>query len=209
MTELDDWQRNAVRSIYAEAFPARQREPFDDLITREAAGQATPVVVVCGGEPLGLAVASSLGSVDWSYLEYFAVAPNHHGRGIGDWLWRAMCRDLAARGMPRRIVLEVDDPARTPGGTHERRQTERRVRFYERQGMRRLPVSDYAIPRMDGIAGSDPMLLLWTVTNGSADPPSSAEVRGLVSALYFMAYDLPADHPLVLAALLGAARAHH
>jgi GNAT superfamily N-acetyltransferase len=203
MRELDDWQRDAARSIYVEAFPAWQRQPFDDLIAREAAGQAILVVAVCDGEPLGLAVASSLGSVNWSFVEYFAVAPNHRGRGIGEWLWRAMGQDLALRGLPRRIVLEVDDPARTPAGTPERRQCDRRLRFYERQGMRCLPVSDYAIPRMDGIAGSDPMLLLWT--KGSTEPPGLAELRSLVSALYSMAYDLSADHPLVLAALLGSA----
>jgi len=202
--ELDDWQRHAAQLIYVEAFPARQREPFADLLTREVEGQATSVVVVCGGEPLGLAVASSLGAVNWSYLEYFAVALDHHGRGIGDWLWRAMCQHLAARGLPRRIVLEVDDPAETPAGTAERQDRERRLRFYERQGMRALPVSDYAIPRMDGIAGSDPMLLLWAVTQGSSEPPGPAELHSLVSALYFMAYDLSADHPLVLAALLGS-----
>lgn len=204
VNELDIWQRDAARSIYMEAFPVRQREPFEDLIARETAGEATSVVAVCGREPVGLAVASSLGSVDWSYLEYYAVALNHHGHGIGGWLWRATCQKLLACGLPRRIVLEVEDPAGTPAGTPEWRERERRIRFYERQGMSYLPVSNYAIPRMDGIAGSDPMLLLWAVTTGVAELPNQAEIRSVVSALYYMAYDLPADHPLVLAALRGS-----
>lgn len=201
MRQLNGQQRSAARSIFVEAFPARQREPFDDVIDREAVGEAATIVMLLGSQPIGLAVTSCLGSLNWSYLEYFAVAPHYHGRGIGHLLWNAMCEDLRARGLPRRVVLEIDDPSVTADGEPERRQHEKRLRFYERQGMRRLPVRGYAIPRMDGVAGSDPMLLLWTVTDGSEEPPDAAELRGLVSALYVMAYELPPDHPLVLAAL--------
>ncbi len=204
LRDLDDWQRNTVRAVFEEAFPVWEREPFDDLVGREAAGLATPVVMTDSGQPVALAVTSCLDSVQWSYLEYFAVASDHRGHGVGGHLWRAMIQDLAVRDQPSRVVLDVEDPAGAPEGSPEVRQRERRIRFYERQGARLLPARDYVVPRLDGVAGSQPMLLLWAAIAGDAEPPSPAELISLLPAVYAAGYGLRADHPLVLAALSGS-----
>jgi GNAT superfamily N-acetyltransferase len=204
LRDLDDRQRNAVRSIFEEAFPPWEREPFDDLVGRAAAGVATPVILVDSGQPVALAVTSRLGSARWSYLEYFAVAADRRDHGLGGQLWRAMARDLAVRDQPGRVVLEVEDPAEVPEGSPEIRQRERRIRFYERQGARLLPVRDYHVPRLDDVAGSYSMLLLWAAVAGDAEPPGPAELASLLPAVYAAGYGLQADHPLVLAALRGS-----
>jgi hypothetical protein len=201
LRDLEDWQQDAVRSIFEEAFPRWEREPFTDLVGRAAAGVATPVVMVDSGQPVALAVTSRLNFVQWSYLEYFAVAAGRRDHGVGGQLWRAMVQDLVVRHQPSRIVLEVEDPAGVPEGSPEARQRKRRIRFYERQGARLLPTRNYAVPRLDGVAGSDPMLLLWAAVADDAEPPGRAELASLLSAVYAAGYGLQADHPLVLAAL--------
>jgi GNAT superfamily N-acetyltransferase len=201
LRDLDDRQLDAVRSVFEEAFPPWQREPFDDLVARERAGHATTVIVLDSGQPLALAVTSCLASVRWSYLEYFAVAVDHRDRGVGGQLWRATGRDLIARAQPGRLVLEVDDPAGAAEGSSERRERERRIRFYQRQGARFLPARDYTVPHLDGTDGSEPMLLLWAAIAEGTLTPSPSELSTLLPAVYAAGYELPADHPLVLAAL--------
>jgi GNAT superfamily N-acetyltransferase len=201
LRDLDDRQLNAVRSVFEEAFPPWQREPFDDLVARERAGRATTVIVVDSGQPLALAVTSYLASVGWSYLEYFAVAVDHRDRGVGGQLWRAMGRDLVARAQPGRLVLEVEDPAGAAEDSAERRKRERRIRFYQRQEAGFLPVRNYNVPHLDGVDGSEPMLLLWAAITDSALPPSPSELSALLPAVYAAGYELSADHALVLAAL--------
>jgi GNAT superfamily N-acetyltransferase len=201
LRDLDDWQRDSVHSMFEEAFPVWEREPFDDLVGREAAGVATPVVMVDGDQPVGLAVTSCLDSVQWSYLEYFAVVLDRRGKGLGGHLWRAMIRDLAVRDQPSRVVLDVEDPAGVPEGSPEVRLRERRIRFYERQGARLLPVRDYVVPRLDDVAGSQRALLLWAAGADDAQPPGLAELVSLLPAVYAAGYGLEADHPLVLAAV--------
>jgi GNAT superfamily N-acetyltransferase len=201
MRDLDDRQLDAVRSLFEEAFPPWQREPFGELVARERAGHATTVILADSGQPLALAVTSCLASVRWSYLEYFAVQVDHRGRGVGGRLWRVMGRDLVAREQPGRLVLEVDDPAGAAEGSSEHRKRERRIRFYQRQGARFLPASGYAVPRLDRADGSEPMLLLWAAIADGAQPPGPTELSTLLPAVYAAGYELPADHALVLAAL--------
>jgi GNAT superfamily N-acetyltransferase len=203
LRDLDDRQRDSVRSIFEEAFPAWEREPFDDLASREATGIGTPVVMVDSGQPVALAVTSCIDSVGWSYLEYFAVAADRRGRGVGGQLWRAVVRDLTVRDQPGRVVLEVEDPAEVPPGSPEARQRQRRIRFYERQGARPLPVRDYHVPRLDDVAGSYSMLLLGAALAGATEPFSRAELLTLLPAVYAAGYGVRADDPLVLAALRG------
>jgi GNAT superfamily N-acetyltransferase len=204
LRDLDDRQRDSVRSIFEEAFPAWEREPFDDLVGREATGIATPVVMMDSGQPAALAVTSRIDSVQWSYLEYFAVAADRRGHGLGGQLWHAVLQDLTVRDQPGRVVLEVEDPAEVPPGSPERRQRERRIRFYERQGAQLLPVRDYHVPRLDDVTGSYSMLPLWAAVTGDTGPPSRAELFRLLPAVYAAGYGVPADDPLVLAALRGA-----
>jgi GNAT superfamily N-acetyltransferase len=201
LRDLDDRQLDAVRSVFEEAFPPWQREPFDDLVAREKAGHATTVIVMDSGQPLALAVTSCLASVRWSYLEYFAVAVDHRDRGVGGQLWRAMGRDLVARAQPGRLVLEVEDPAGAAEDSAARRKRERRIGFYQRQGARFLPARNYAVPHLDGADGSEPMLLLWAAIADGALPPSPSELSTLLPAVYAAGYELPANHTLVLAAL--------
>jgi GNAT superfamily N-acetyltransferase len=201
LRDLDDQQRATMRSIFEEAFPVWEREPFDDLIGREAAGAVTPVVMVDDGQPAGLAVTSRLDVVQWSYLEYLAVAADRRGQGLGGLLWRAMIQDLVARDQPGRVVLEVEAPAGVAEASPAFRLRERRIRFYQRLGAGLLPVRDYVVPRLDGVAGSHPMLLLWAAIAEGVAPPSPAELVSLLPAVYAAGYGLRADHPLVLAAL--------
>jgi ribosomal protein S18 acetylase RimI-like enzyme len=201
LRDLDDGQRDFVRSLFEEAFPPWQREPFGELMAREEAGHAATVVLADGRQALALAVTSCLTSIGWSYLEYFAVAGGYRDRGIGGHLWRAMGQDLVAREQPGRVVLDVEDPGGAADGSPERLIRERRIRFYLRQGARLLPVRDYLVPRLDGVEGTEPMLLMWAAIAGDAEPPAPPELSSLLPAVYAAGYEVQADDALVLAAL--------
>lgn len=207
LRDLDRSQCDAVRALFEEAFPPQEREPFSDLAARDRDGGAATVILADGGQPAALAVTSCLTSAGWSYLEYFAVTAGRRGSGVGGELWRAVRRDLAARGQPGRLVLEVEDPAGAADGSPERQVRERRIRFYRRQGAQPLPASGYRVPRLDDTGDTDPMLLLWAPTARDAEPPGPSGLSVLLPALYAAGYGLPAGHPLVRAALRASGAA--
>lgn len=184
-----------VRAIYEEAFPAHQREPFEDIAALARDGDAIAVAGMRDGDPVGLAFLTRLDGVGHYFLEYFAVAADRRGGGIGQALWRAVATTLD----PRPVVLEVEDPAEPGIDVAEAAQRERRVRFWEKVGARMLPVADYLVPRL-GEDGVEPLLLMWIAGAPGAVAPAGGELGRLVVALYVDGYGLDPGHPLVVRA---------
>jgi len=52
-----------------------------------------------------------LGSVQWSFLRYFAIAGERRSKGLGRQFWHLLARSLEEESWPVRIVFEVEDPA--------------------------------------------------------------------------------------------------
>ena len=107
-----------VRAIYDEAFPARQRVPFEELVDAARSGEEIALVGLAGGRPMGFAFLSRLESAGHLFLEYFAIASDMRGGGRGGALWRRCATELArceARRLPDRAG------GRGPGGAGHRR----------------------------------------------------------------------------------------
>ncbi|HSV66498.1 MAG TPA: GNAT family N-acetyltransferase [Mycobacteriales bacterium] len=198
LADLGEQQLGAVRAIYDEAFPARQRVPFTELVDGARDGAEITVVGLDDGRPVAFSALSRLPSAGWTFLEYLAVDRTRRGHGLGSKLWVESLRRLAAGGEPDRVVLEVEDPAEEPAGSEEHSARTRRIAFYTRLGTHLLPVAGYLAPNVDG-TGTEPMLLLAAVPPGAPEP-GPAELRTLVRALYSDSYRLDPGHPLVLAA---------
>ncbi|TIC86473.1 hypothetical protein [Nocardioides sp. GY 10127] len=190
VSSLSVEQVGAVRAIYEDAFPAELRADFDALLVDRLLVRVSPA-----GEPEGLALVRALGGTGWTFLRYYAVGAR--GGGVGSAMFADLRRVLAAEGGSL-LVWDVEDPDEPGLHAHEVDEHRRRIRFYERNGGVLLPVTDYAPPHGDDLAGHAPRLRLMCAPLGdSALPPT----RDVVLAAFTLRYDLAPSHPAVLAAL--------
>ncbi len=130
LVQADEEELEAARQIYIDSFPVRQREPFNDLVASIRAGGQLGWIQVEDGAPIGIAIAMLLESVDWLFLEYFAVE--------------------------RRF--EVEDPEDT-NDSDERRLRQRRIEFYQRLGAELVGPVEYVVPNLTG-PGTEQLLLM-------------------------------------------------
>jgi hypothetical protein len=144
-------------------------------------------------EVIGFATALLLGTARAAYLEYLAVDTTRRGRGTGAAMLASILRDLRSEGAVRGIVLEVEDPARTPGNDPL---LGRRVAFYERWGAKPVRIiSGYSMPDLSNPGDRVPMLILW---RGIADDdePGRPELTRILTDLYngYYAHAAPEGH---------------
>ncbi|WP_018505639.1 GNAT family N-acetyltransferase [Parafrankia discariae] len=197
LSDLEPSQVVSVERIYLEAFPAGERMPFKEILRDVDAGIRVAYVALDEDTALGFASAYVLQSVQTFFLEYIAIEKRHRGGGFGGELWHHIRTDVRHRQGVSAIVLEVEDPDEPDIGPAAAVARRRRIRFYENRGARMLPVTDFRVPLLQG-DGEQPMLLMWAPA-AQPDPPTGAELTDLVRALYEEGYDLPPDHPLVIA----------
>src|SRR4051794_6494343 len=74
-------ERERVRAIYEEAFPARQRVAFDEILDGARSGEEIALVGLKRGRAVGLAFLSRLESAGHVFLEYFAIDGELRGAG--------------------------------------------------------------------------------------------------------------------------------
>lgn len=200
---LDTERRGRVREIYEEAFPASEREPFEQVVQLAEQGHRIAVVATERDVPVAFAVASRLVSVGLTFVEYMAVESGRRGGGYGTAMLRHFLRVLTDRGESPRLILEVEDPEEPRITSAERLERLRRVRFYERSGAELMAVSDYRVPMFGG-TGTQPMRLMYAdVGTGPRRAPTAEEAERMVGALYLDGYGLPDDHPLIRARAEG------
>lgn len=188
--ELSGEALDSVRQIFEEAFSARLRSPFENLLADQM------YVLTDGPLPRGFAVLRKLGPTPWIFLRYFAVGPR--GQGVGAAFWTQLVQHLAETGYTR-IVWDVEDPSEDGTDPDEAEIRLRRIAFYTRLGGVVLPVSDYREPEGQG---SHPMLLMTADLAPPPDQPlTRADVRDIVINVYRYRYQLDERHPLTEAAL--------
>lgn len=187
----------AAEALYREAFPAEQRMPLDELVAEDRSGAAEVWLVRSDVRLAALAGVWRLPATAWSYLGYLAVARSLRGDGIGAGVWRALIARLPAGGA---MAFEIEHPWAPGLGAGERETRLRRLRFYTRQGARRLRAPGYVVPTADG-AGEIPMLLMAAPGRRAAMP--AGELRGLIAAIHRSYGMAPAD-PLTLRSLASA-----
>ena len=143
--ELRELSLQEMKDIYEERmredFPDNERRPFSSI--RSLYGKKEY-------EGLGLFDQEALAAYAFlireayqgriSYLiDYIAVDRQRRGRGIGTVLMKELSRRLSHAGC---VIVEVENPdyADTP---EEKEERERRIRFYERCGMRDTGASEW------------------------------------------------------------------
>ncbi|TBL45322.1 GNAT family N-acetyltransferase [Verrucosispora sp. SN26_14.1] len=175
-----------VEALYVSSFPDGLRAPFSDLF------QDDVIVAVINDAVAGLAVSRDLADTPWVFLRYFAVAAR--GRGLGTHLWRRLCHRWAAQHRSQ-VLLDVEDPDEAGIDRDEQTLRRRRITFYQRLGVRVLPIRDYAPPHQ---AATHRLRLLAADTHAASTATLPAtHLRDAVLAVYRHRYGLPADHPAV------------
>lgn len=201
VTGLSENQLAQVQAIYAEAFAPELRVPFWELT---ALGNADQTFVAMEAlEPVGIAALRLLGSVQWSFLRYFAIDEKRRSQGLGRQFWRLVGPLLRHAGWPERVVFEVEDcaDAETEGERVIRR---RRIDFWTACGARPLSAPGYVLPDYTASGHTEPMLLM--AGGPAAFPPVHGdELRQLVLAIYTDRYGLSPSDPLVSGALASIA----
>jgi hypothetical protein len=187
-----------VQLIYEDAFIRDLRVPFSEL-TRPGNDDRT-FVALDGSEPVGFSALRLLGSAQWSFLRYFAIARARRSQGIGRRFWRLLNRSLDEEAWPTRIVFEVEDPDEAADDSAERVVRQRRVDFWTACGARLLPAPGYVLPDYTGSGICEPMLLM-AETSATTPLIEGAQLMSLILAIYADRYGLPASDPLVTRAL--------
>ena len=187
-----------VQVIYEDAFSPDLRVPFSELT--EPGNVDRTFVALHGSEPVGFAALRLLGSVQWSFLRYFAIARERRSQGAGRQFWQLLNQSLRTEAWPTRIVFEVEDPDEAADDDAERVIRQRRIDFWTVCGARRLPARGYVLPDYTGSGNTEPMLLmagpLETTLLVGGD-----QLRSLILAIYTDRYGLLPSDPLVLRAL--------
>ncbi|MFE2755339.1 GNAT family N-acetyltransferase [Actinosynnema sp. NPDC059335] len=149
--------RRRIEVIWEEAFPPAERSAHDTVSRRNSTWLWT--AHSADGRLIGFATALRLPDAGAAYLEYLAVSPAERGAGAGAAVLAAIVDDLRSDPSVHGIVLEVEDPVRTPGRDPL---LARRVAFYERWGARAVTsLRDYCMPDLANPGGLVPMVVLW------------------------------------------------
>ncbi|ATE55897.1 GNAT family N-acetyltransferase [Actinosynnema pretiosum] len=191
---LGEGEVRRVEAVWGEAFPPSERGERDSVATRSSDFLWTAHL---GDELVGFATALRLPQSGAVYLEYLAVSASSRGSGTGGALLAAVAEDVLGDPAVAGIVLEVEDPARTPGELPARR-----IGFYERWGARVVTaISGYEMPDLAEPGQRVPMVLLWR--GGVAQPVLEADGVELVLRDLYLGYYAHAAESGHLAEMVG------
>jgi GNAT superfamily N-acetyltransferase len=187
---------DAVRLLYEEAFPASERVSFDTLADGVLSGaQQLHLVLDPGGAPTAFGISLDLAPV--LMLEYLAVDATRRSLGVGGELLEAI-KGYARERLYRGIVLEVERVDASCASSDPRA---RRVAFYRHHGAELIECApDYRAPRLDGVAGSVAMALLWIPSAGE-QCPRGAELERTIRDIMAKSYELKPEDAVVRANL--------
>lgn len=178
-----------VRRIYEVSFPESVRAPWDTIAHHR---DDEELLVLIDDRPVGFALLRHLGDTAYSFIRYFAVDGERRSQGYGARLLDGVRRHLESRGCTA-LLLDVEDPQTDPDHAVDDR---RRIAFYERHGLRLLPVPDYAPPE-HGVTSELVPLLLMGMALGDGVPLAGAHLDACVDAVYRNRYgvDGPTRRP--------------
>lgn len=117
-----------VHSLYETAFPVNEQIPWDELLRLVA---ILPLDVTAyydsEGRFVGFTIVYPRKAFDW--LWYFAVCPEHRGKGLGQ---RILSKLLGRYGR-RTLIIDMESPEQVCDNAEQRH---RRHGFYQRNGFR-------------------------------------------------------------------------
>ena len=123
-----------LEALYMEAFPKAERKPMGLLLEKAGKGLMELInIEEEDGTFLGLAIMIYFRDI--AHLDYFAIARQHRGGGVGS----QALQMLKARFHDKRFFLEIETPCSDAPNVEQRK---RRQEFYRRNGMVQL---DYEV----------------------------------------------------------------
>ncbi len=187
---------SALHLLYEEAFPASERVSFDELVGGVLAGaQQLHLVLDPKGVPVAFGISLDLAPI--LMLEYLAVDAARRSLGVGGELLEAIKSCARTRGYSG-IVLEVERADASCAYDDPRA---RRVAFYRHHGAELIECApDYRAPRLDGVAGSVAMALLW-IPSACEQCPRGAELERTIRDIMAKSYELKPEDAVVRANL--------
>ena len=143
----------AAWELYETAFPANERRD-GEWQARALAQDAYHMCAAAEEDGKLLAIAFYWTHGEELYLEHLAVEPALRGQGIG----AAVLREV--RALPGKLILEIEKPVDA--------MTQRRQRFYEREGLTLAPFG-YDAPGYQAGTGDCPLQLMSEGAMSSAE----------------------------------------
>ncbi|QRV02613.1 hypothetical protein JTE88_02380 [Arcanobacterium phocisimile] len=194
-----------VDHILIPSFPATERPDSSGFMELFDNGQIFTLAAFAGQSPSGVSISfldfrqgeSSGSASDVVLISWLAVSEAGRGNGTGSGLLHETVDVLTAQHDPFLILIEVEDPRiHTEVGAYG--DPAARIRFYERNGARRID-TPFAMPREDITGDVLPGMLLYSVggrahhTTGSHSPALGAPLTRFLRA-YAQAAGEP-QHP--------------
>jgi predicted N-acetyltransferase YhbS len=188
--EIDAADDQQVADFYgrvlAPNFPADELETSENIAEGLKSGETTALVA---RNPDGAIVGGAVGDLfprsGVLLLSYLAVAAGGRGTGIGGLLMRALTDRWSSKYSPPLLVMEVEDP-RYHHASPAFGDPVARVRFYERLGVRALPVPYFQPALVPGLQRVPHLMLM--VFGGTDVPPGTDRVDGKLVELFLTEY---------------------
>lgn len=140
-----------VENLWANSFPSDERRDTDAQRSNTDENAAFSCLLAMNNDdkPLGFITLWDFGT--FIYCEHFATVPEVRGKGIGTEIIHQIIISLS-----KPLVLEVEMP--------DNELSRRRIRFYERCGLRPWQSSHYVQPPYR--AGGNPVPMMLMATEG-------------------------------------------
>ncbi len=162
-------------TLYNQAFPADQRRSYEDeqhlaRFIKEKGGKFHALAAEDGDLFLGfLSYWTFQGYV---YIEHFAVNVEHRGKNIGTKMLQHVVKHINPN-----VLLEVEPPTD--------KESEDRIRFYERNGFRKREEIDYMQPPYSPEKAPVRLLLM---THGEVKITGKDDMREMLRDVYNVNY---------------------
>ena len=157
--------------LYNESFPPDERRELKDeehlANFIKMKGRKFNAFAAKDGD-LFLAFLSYWTFEGYTYIEHFAVVPEHRGKRIGALMLNHLFKEVSPN-----VLIEVEKP--------EGEEQKRRIKFYERNGFRVREEFDYTQPAYSSDKSPVEMLLM---THGDVDLHNRDSIREMLREVY-------------------------
>lgn len=162
--------------LYNGSFPENERRIYED------AEHLANFIKMKGGKfdafaakdgDLFLAFLSYWTFEGYTYIEHFAVEPEHRGKRIGELMLKHLFKEVSPD-----VLIEVEHPD-TPDA-------ERRIKFYEKHGFKVREEFNYVQPPYSPAQKPVPMLLM---THGNVDLHNIDSIKDMLAQVYNVNHD--------------------
>ncbi len=157
--------------LYNDSFPDNERRIYEDEehlanFIKMKGGKFHAFAAKDGD--LFLAFLSYWTFLGYTYVEHFAVQPEHRGKRIGALMLNHLFKEVS-----KDVLIEVEHP--------ETDEAKRRIKFYEQNGFKVRREFNYVQPPYS--PGQEPVAMLL-MTHGNVDLPNSASIKEMLAEVY-------------------------